>query len=573
MKKIFVALILLSIFSLVGCSLTRTTNEVTSSPTTKQAETTKQIETTKKPTTKEITTVEITTNTTKVVTTTKEEQVKAPEIKVKTYTRSEACPVGIEEEYDGWIPTFCEEFDYEGKPDPNIWNYQTGGGGWGNNESQYYTNRLDNAYVQNGILTILAKKENYSGYEYTSARINTSNKADTKYGKIEVRAKLPSVGGTWPAIWMMPTKSVYGGWPKSGEIDIMEATGNAGSQIMGTVHTGKYYWANNNQVGSGYRALSSTISTEYHTYGIEWYPDEIKWLFDGVEYFTTKGSKLTSISNNLDVEPYMAWPFDQDFHLILNIAIGGNMGGNIASNFTSDKMEVDYVRFFQRNYSEIDSGDAPTAVKNIRLLKATVAGTYFSWGTSSDDTRVMGYNVFVDNKFHSFVQMNYVKIDRLSDGKHTIAIEAIDYASNISIRMEKTFNIQTRPIVPGVVEAEDATSISGSAKTETCTDVGGGYNLGYIVAGDILNYSVHFSEGGSFKIKYRIASESATGKIEVQVGGTVIGQITLSPTGGWQTWRDVVGTPFIIDEECDRLIKITVISGDFNLNYFEVIED
>ncbi len=232
---------------------------------------------------------------------------------------------------------WSDEFDYTGAPDPSKWGYDVGGGGWGNNEAQYYTNRLDNSYVDNGILTIVAKKESYGGKSYTSARLITKNKGDWKYGRIEVMAKIPPGRGTWSAIWMLPTDWEYGGWPESGEIDIMEHVGYDPNKIHGTVHTEAYNHSLNTHKGA-----SKTISdsqTAFHLYAIEWFEDKIDFYIDDVKFFTFDNENKSSAE----------WPFDKRFHLLLNIAIGGSWGGieGIDDTIFPTSMEVDYVRVYQ----------------------------------------------------------------------------------------------------------------------------------------------------------------------------------------------------------------------------------
>jgi len=229
-----------------------------------------------------------------------------------------------------------DEFDYTGLPNSDKWNYDIGGGGWGNSELQYYTNRSENARVENGNLRIEARKEAYSGSAYTSARLVTRNKGEWKYGKIEIRAKLPSGKGTWPAIWMLPTDWTYGGWPASGEIDIMEHVGYDATTIFGTVHTEAFNHSIGTQKGS-----SITIpdcESQYHLYWIVWTEDKIDFYVDNALYF--------SFDNQ---ETWEKWPFDQRFHLILNIAVGGSWGGaqGVDDNIFPTSMYVDYVRVYK----------------------------------------------------------------------------------------------------------------------------------------------------------------------------------------------------------------------------------
>lgn len=235
---------------------------------------------------------------------------------------------------------WSDEFDYTGKPDPEKWSYDVGGSGWGNNELQYYTEG-DNAYVEDGYLTITAKKEQFNKLEYTSSRLITKNKGDWLYGKIEVYAKLPEGRGTWPAIWMLPTDWKYGGWPRSGEIDIMEHVGYEMGRIHGTVHTNAFNHMNGTQLGKS--VIRDDAHEAFHLYSIEWYPDKIKFFVDNKIYFVFKPSNMKS-----DIT-YQEWPFDQQFHLLLNIAVGGNWGGanGVDESIFPQEMLVDYVRVYQ----------------------------------------------------------------------------------------------------------------------------------------------------------------------------------------------------------------------------------
>lgn len=235
---------------------------------------------------------------------------------------------------------WSDEFDYIGQPDEEKWSYDVGGSGWGNNELQYYTEG-DNAYVDNGVLTITAKKETYNKMDYTSSRMITKNTGDWLYGKIEVKAILPEGRGTWPAIWMLPTDWRYGNWPNSGEIDIMEHVGYEMGRIHGTVHTSAYNHIKGTQLGKS--VTRDDAHEVYHIYTIEWYPDKIKFFVDEKIYYVFKPSNMIS-----DVT-YKEWPFDQRFHLLLNIAVGGNWGGanGVDETIFPQSMVVDYVRVYQ----------------------------------------------------------------------------------------------------------------------------------------------------------------------------------------------------------------------------------
>merc|ERR1719161_341592 len=233
-------------------------------------------------------------------------------------------------------PVWSEEFNDErgdGSLNESRWVLTYSGSGNGNNEKQFYTERPDNLYIENGALKIVGKREGFEGKGYTSGKITTRGKESWGPGtRIEVRAKLPLGVGTWPAIWMMPVDSTYGGWPDSGEIDIMEAIGKSHGKVFGTIHTRAYNHMKGTQKGKSFY----TDFSEWHTYALHWEEDKLTWYTDGNLYNTFKPRNQND---------YAEWPFKQPFYLILNLALGGNLGGSI--KFSDDQvMEVDYVRVF-----------------------------------------------------------------------------------------------------------------------------------------------------------------------------------------------------------------------------------
>ncbi len=215
--------------------------------------------------------------------------------------------------------------------DTSKWNYEVNGNGGGNNELQYYTDAADNCFIKDSCLVIQALKESYMGKDYTSARLNSSNKGDWKYGRFEIKAKLPYGQGLWPAIWMLPTDWVYGGWPASGEIDIMEELGQNANKVYGTIHYGTPQ--QQQQQGGSYTLPSGYFLSKFHVFACEWDSTSISFFVDSTKYFTVKITK----------------PFDQKFHFVLNVAVGGNWPGN--PDYTTifpQQMVIDYVRVFQK---------------------------------------------------------------------------------------------------------------------------------------------------------------------------------------------------------------------------------
>lgn len=235
---------------------------------------------------------------------------------------------------------WSDEFSYTGLPDDSKWSYDTAGNerGWGNKESQFYTKgRLKNAEVKDGHLFINAYREDYKGFKYTSARLITKEKGDWLYGRMEIKAKLPDGRGMWPAIWMLPTDREYGGWPASGEIDIMENVGYDPYVILASAHTQSYNHVKGTQK-SGKITIPDCYS-EFHVYTLDWEADEYRVYVDDNLYFTFRNEGTGS----------KEWPFDKRFHILLNVAVGGNWGGakGIDDSIFPRSMIVDYVRVYQ----------------------------------------------------------------------------------------------------------------------------------------------------------------------------------------------------------------------------------
>ncbi len=256
-----------------------------------------------------------------------------------------------------YVLVWADEFDYTGKPDSTKWSYEYGF--IRNNEKQYYTDSLKNARIENGYLLIEGHKEKIANAKfkskeykkkkhlhyipeidtatYTSASLSTRNLAEWTYGRFEIKAKLPKGIGQWPAIWMLSENWKQVGWPKCGEIDIMEHVGFDKDSIFGTIHTQAY----NHMLGTqkGKKIFIEKPYDEFHIFSMEWTPEKIDFLLDGVVY------------NHIDNEHKTdnEWPFDQNFHLKLNIAIGGGLGGRegIDNTVFPQQMVVDYVRVYQ----------------------------------------------------------------------------------------------------------------------------------------------------------------------------------------------------------------------------------
>ena len=246
----------------------------------------------------------------------------------------------------GWTLVWSDEFNVDGLPDSAKWDYDTDRNkvGWFNGELQYYArDRPENARVEGGSLVITARRENltsasdYGGQNYTSARLVTRDKASWTYGFVEVRAKLPCGGGTWPAIWTLGTG---GRWPEDGEIDLMEQTGANKGQVLGTIHTRAWNYYNGSLgVGQGSATPVADACTAFHKYQLTWDANAVTIGVDGSNYFTF--AKAPGAAND-------RWPFDNPQYLLLNLAVGGVLGGAVDNASFPNRMEVDYVRVYQR---------------------------------------------------------------------------------------------------------------------------------------------------------------------------------------------------------------------------------
>lgn len=238
---------------------------------------------------------------------------------------------------DNMTLVWSDEFDgTSDEPNPQNWDYNTGGHGWGNSERQNYTKSRTNSFVSDGTLKIVAQKEKS---KWTSARLITKGKQTWTYGYIEFRAKVPDQYGTWPALWMLPQTTIdYGQWPRSGEIDVMEyAKSTWDTKTFGTVHCKAGYGGNPiNSVGVEMKG----VDKKWHTYAVNWTADGITWYFDG--------KMITEYKNPHNKEnAWETWPFDKPFYIIMNLAMGGNLGGDIPTDLERCQMEVDYVRVYQ----------------------------------------------------------------------------------------------------------------------------------------------------------------------------------------------------------------------------------
>ncbi len=234
-----------------------------------------------------------------------------------------------------WQLVWQDEFD-DAVLDTTRWVRETGGNGWGNNELEYYTDRVENARLENGFLVIEARAEAFGNRNYTSARLKTQGLSAWRYGKVEARIQVPRGQGLWPAFWMLGDNISLVGWPACGEIDIMESIGREPAMVHGTAHGPNYSGANG--IGGAYSLSTGAFADDYHVFSIVWQASSIQWYVDGVLFRVVLTSDVPG-----------AWVFDHPFFIILNVAVGGYWPGDPdTTTVFPQTMRVDYVRVYQK---------------------------------------------------------------------------------------------------------------------------------------------------------------------------------------------------------------------------------
>ena len=487
-----------------------------------------------------------------------------------------------------WQLVWSDEFDVDGAPDASKWTFETGGHGWGNNELQHYTGRLDNARVEDGVLVIEAKKEDYQGNAYTSARLNSA--ASWTYGRYEVRAQLPAGRGTWPAIWMLYSTNGYGNgsWPDNGEIDIMEHVGYQPNVVHSTVHTKAFNHAIGTQRGAS--TTVPTATTAFHEYAVEWEPNEIRGYVDDELYFTFE---------NRDGYSWEQWPFDRDFHLLLNVAVGGDWGGSqgVDDSVFPQAMRVDYVRVYQE-------ANAAPQVELDDLGGTVEAGSTVTLAASASDPGGVEAVTFYqgDGVLGTDAEAPYtLDVAGVADGCYELTAGAADAAGYVG-RSEPvaltvgegcpdgaTWPYLLRPAaIPGTIEAEyydlggagaayrDLTpENSGGAirpdegvDVRASADTGGGADVTDLTAREWLVYTVDVAQAGSYRFIGRTASVTG-GELRLSLDGEdLFGDIRVDPSGGATEYRNtLLGTT---DLPAGRhVLRLDARSAGVSLNWLQ----
>lgn len=491
---------------------------------------------------------------------------------------------------EGCELVWSDEFDGNAV-DLSKWTFQLGDGtevglpGWGNNELQYYS--ADNATVADGMLTITAREESLApGFEYSSARMRTLDKGDWTFGRMEMRAKMPIGQGMWPAFWMLSSDpSIYGVWAASGEIDIMEYLGNEPEKIFGTIHYGASF-PGNVFSGTDFILESGTFHDDFHTFAVEWSFGEIRWYVDGMEYarrtdwFSTGG-------------PFPA-PFDVDFHLLLNLAVGGNLPGSPdETTVFPQEMVVDYVRVYQV------PNDPPTLT-----ITSPGAGDDLPAGqdltievTATDDGTVQEVTFFQDAALlgEDTEAPFTLTVPNVAEGCYNLRARGRDdagvsaAADPVEIMVGNSCAqapyLMTAHTVPGTIEAEnydvggpgvayndnEAQNQGGAYRAgegvdlEGTTDVDFGYNVAYVLNGEWLEYTVDVA-AGTYDVHVRVASAEDGGAFRLEFGGVdKTGTVAFAGTNGWQNWVWATVEDVALDGGVQTL-RLQALDDDFNIN-------
>ena len=453
---------------------------------------------------------------------------------------------------------WSDDFNKDGLPDSLHWNYDVGGHGWGNDELEYYTDhRLQNARVENGKLIIEARKEEYKGKHYTSARLVTNKKGDWLYGRFEIRAKLPRGRGTWPAGWMLSSDWTYGAWPESGEIDIMEHVGWDMGVNHVSCHSLDYYWKKNTQKTATINLKS--IDSTFYTYAIDWRPDRIDAYVDDSLYFTCKKEAGWS-----------KWPFDKPFYLLLNIAVGGAWGSvkGIDSTIYPQRLEIDFVKVYK--YIEPKDTIVPSAPEN---LKSVISDNkmLLLWDAGYDNYGVKEYRVFCNGKEVGKSIRQSIEIDKLKPSKlYKVKVVSVDWEGNESAPLEKTFQTlhDATIVVPGRVEAENYSNQNG-VLIEPTIDTNGGVDVCWIEPADWIEYNINVIQSGDYTIDYRAATERIDGKIELYNSKNIkLSTVSINNTHGWQNWNTYSTEPLHFDAGKQK-IKLIITGDRSSLNWLE----
>ncbi len=500
-------------------------------------------------------------------------------------------------ELPGCVLVWSDEFDGT-EVDLTKWTFQLGDGtevglppGWGNNELQYY--QADNATVAGGLLTITAREESVAGYDYTSARLRSLGKGDWTFGRMEMRARMPIGQGLWSAFWMLSSDpSIYGTWAASGEIDVIEYLGDDPDRIFGTIHYGASF-PGNVFSSTGYTLPGPPdFHDGFHTFAVEWEADEIRWYVDGVEY----ASRDSWFSTGGEFPA----PFDVDFHLLLNLAVGGSLPGPPdATTVFPQEYVVDYVRVYQvPNDPPTVAITSPTESDVITPgddLTITVAAT--DDGAIQKVQFLQGAAVLGEDETAPYE----ITVPNVAAGCYTLRARARDdvgvqVASDpvdimVGAGCPQAPYLMTATPIPGTIEAEnydlggqglayndsDASNNGGAYRPaegvdlEGTSDAGFGFNLGWTAPGEWVEYQVDVT-AGSWDVELRVASAAGGGTLHLELDGAdITGPVAVPDTGAWQSWTTVLVEDVAFTGGVQTL-RLAIDAGEFNVNKISIGE-
>jgi beta-glucanase (GH16 family) len=448
-----------------------------------------------------------------------------------------------------WQLVWQDEFN--GSIGPH-WVFETGAGGWGNNELQYY--RRENATIENNALVITARREDFGGQRYTSARMKTQGLKTFKYGRIEARIRLSMGLGQWPAFWMLGANLPQVGWPASGEIDIMERINNE-ARTFGTIH-----WQDHNNVHAQYGGNLPHDPTRWHVYAVEWDANAIKWFVDGTQYHEANiagGVNGTS-------------EFHNEFFLLLNFAIGGNWPGfTIDDSRLPARMEVDYVRAYQRSgtptgvasvYQHCNYGGYSAQLSEGRYTLAQLLGL----GVRNDDLSSLRVNPGYQVRLFEHDNFGGASVLRTTESGCLVDQAFNDRTSSLAVERVQPAGWST------TIEAEGFSAQSG-VQTGPCDE--GGLSVGWIDAGDWMAYAnVSIPRSGTYRVEYRVASGTSGGSLslDLNAGAQVLGQVSIPGTGGWQNWTTV--SHVVTLPAGTHALGVYAQQGGWNLNWIRITQ-
>jgi beta-glucanase (GH16 family) len=490
----------------------------------------------------------------------------------------------------GCALVWSDEFDGT-EVDLSKWTFQLGDGsevglpsGWGNNELQYY--RAENATVSGGYLIVTAKEESFGGLDYTSTRMRSLDKGDWTFGRMEVRARMPIGQGLWPAFWMLPSdSSIYGTWAASGEIDIVEYLGSEPERVLGTIHYGGSYPANV-WSSSDYILSSGTFNDDFHVFAVEWEHGEIRWYVDGIRYATRTNWYSTG-------GPFPA-PFDIDFHLLLNLAVGGNLPGPPdATTVFPQEYVIDYVRVYQVTNETPEvvitsptADDVITPGDDLTITLSVIDDGSIELVQFLQDSAILG---------ETTVPPFELTVPAVAAGCYSLTARARDDIGVVGTSEPLEIMVgadcrqapyrMTPADIPGTIEVEDydlggpgiayndfdASNNGGAYRPaegvdlEATADTGHGFNLGWVEPGEWIEYTVDVFPG-TYDFQLRVASELTGGTFHIEVDGIdKTGPVTFARTFGWQNWI-TVNVEDVTFGGGVQTLRLVFETGSFNVN-------